>query len=213
MKNPCPRSILGTSDLSVLVLVSNASTWAASQTWAAWERYWTRQGKKSWHGLSWGCHGLEARNRFGIDRGTPKLVRTFNRSMIAWLGKKLGQKENRSTKNFWDRNFRFFSLEIVWKMKILRSKKIWKFSFSENFWDRKKSKIFIENCMKMKNFEIENFRKFSISKIFKFSTLSCSNFLSNQSFLIIFFMDRCKISRRIRWNRLERPVSRFSAGT
>ena len=55
----------------------------------------------------------------------------------------------------------------------------------------------------MKMFD-ENFRKFSISKIFKFSTLSSSNFLSNQYFLIFFFMDRCKISLRTRWNHLER---------
>ena len=59
--------------------------------------------------------------------------------------------------------------------------------------------------MKMKIFEIENFRNFSISKFFKFSTLSCSNFLSNQSFLIIFFMDRLRFIQRRRWNRLERP--------
>ena len=32
--------------------------------------------------------------------GSYKLVRTFNRSMIALLGKKLGQNENRSTKIF-----------------------------------------------------------------------------------------------------------------
>ena len=59
--------------------------------------------------------------------------------------------------------------------------------------------------MKMKIFEIEIFRNFFDLKIFQFSTLSCSNFLSNQSFLIIFFMDQCKISLRIRWNRLEHP--------
>ena len=67
------------------------------------------------------------------------------------------------------------------------------------------SKIFIENCMKMKKIEIENFRKIFDLKIFQGSTLSCSNFLSNQSFLIFFFMDRCKIARWFRWNRLERP--------
>ena len=31
------------------------------------------------------CHGLEARNRLGIDRGVSKLVRTFNRSDDCFL--------------------------------------------------------------------------------------------------------------------------------
>ena len=43
---------------------------------------------------------VEVRQRPGIDRGTSKLVRTFNRSMIALLDEKLGHFENRTTKKF-----------------------------------------------------------------------------------------------------------------
>ena len=58
-------------------------------------------------------------NRLGIDRGTSKLVRTFNRSMIALLEKKLGQKENRSRKFLRSKNFENFRSQ--------------NFSFSYNF--------------------------------------------------------------------------------
>ena len=86
--------------------------------------------------------------------------------------------------------------------KFLRSKIFEKFrsqkiSFSYNFqwkflkiWDRKFSKFFdlkIFHFHWIFNENFEKFRKISISKFFKFSTLSCSNFLSNQYFLIIFF--------------------------
>ena len=61
-------------------------------------------------------------NRLGIGRGTSKIVRTFNRSMIALLEKKLGHKENRSRKFLRPKIFDFF--------KKFRSQK---FSFSYNF--------------------------------------------------------------------------------
>ena len=87
-----------------------------------------------------------------------------------------------------------FSYKFQWKILIFFRSKI------SIFFDLKKFHfhwIFNEN--------FENFRKKINLENFQFSTLSCSNFLSNQYFLIIFFMDRCKIPRRIRWNRLERP--------
>ena len=40
--------------------------------------------------MSWCYHGLEARNRLGIDRGTRKLVRTFNRTKKITVYVKLG---------------------------------------------------------------------------------------------------------------------------
>ena len=53
--------------------------------------------------MSWCCHGLEARDRHGIDRGASELVRTFNRSKKFAVIAKLGHFEVSYPKNFGDR--------------------------------------------------------------------------------------------------------------
>ena len=108
----------------------------------------------------------------------------ISRSSVSSGPKKSNIFGSEKIENFRSRNFSFSYNFNEKKCFFSNSKKFEKyFRFFRKFL---RSKIFIENCMKMKNFEIENFRKISISKIFKFSTLSCSNFLSNQYFLIFF---------------------------
>ena len=131
-----------------------------------------------------------------LHRSIKKMSKTF------WKWKKLEQL----FENFWkflrSKNFRFFrkfSLKFVWNWKFLRSK------IFEIFRSQKFQKFSLKIVWKWKILRSKFFGKFFDLKNFQFSTLSCSNFLSNQSFLIIFFMDRCRISWRRRWNRLERP--------
>ena len=88
--------------------------------------------------FSWCFHGLEERNRLVIDRGTSKLVRTFNRSMIALLEKKLGQKE--IPKIFIENCMENENFEIEKKSKFFISrknlgskKKHWKLYENEKF--------------------------------------------------------------------------------
>ena len=93
------------------------------------------------------------RNRLGIDRGTSKLVRTFNRSMIALLEKKVGQKENRSRKKSKQIGRKIFHFHTISNAKFSGNKNFRFFFDLKNF-------IFIQFSMKKTKFSgLGNFRR------------------------------------------------------
>ena len=77
--------------------------------------------------------------------------------------------------------FRKFSLEFVWKWKVLRSK------IFENF-RSKKFQNFHWKLYEKEIFRDRKFSIFSISKIFKNFSKSCYNFFDFQHFVLFFFL-------------------------